>query len=142
MFRKEHQMKLVVKPPNNTTTSLGRPLQRTVVPAAREASPIGLPAVSANEKQALMIPEKVATRIPLVKLNSAMDFFFSSSGISFSFVNPAIAATTMPSKQISTPNKVTLPGVVDAICPMVSATGMVGMKVLKIGGSSVPNAAQ
>src|ERR1017187_324616 len=115
MFRKEHQIKFVVKPPNNTTTSLGRPLQRTVVPAAREASPIGLPAVSAKEKQALMIPEKVATRMPLLKLNSAMAFFFSASGISFSFVNPAIAATTMPAKQHSTPNKVTLPGVVDAI---------------------------
>ena len=48
----------------------------------------------------------------------------------------------MPIRQTSTPNKVTLPGVVEAICPMVSATGMVGMKVLKIGGMSVPNAAQ
>src|ERR1039457_1198466 len=142
MFRKEHQIKFVVKPPNKTTTSLGRPLQMTVVPAAREASPIGLPAGGAEEKQALMTPEKGATREPLLKVNSAMAFFFSASGISFSFVNPAMAATTMPSKQIITPNNVTLPGVVDAICPMVSATGMLGMKVLKIGGISVPNAAQ
>src|ERR1035438_3326892 len=98
-------MKFVVKPPNNTTTSLGRPLQMTVVPAAREASPMGLPAVSAKEKQALIMPEKVATRMPLVKLNSAIAFFFSASGISFSFVNPASAATAMPSKQTSTPQR-------------------------------------
>ena len=74
-----------------------------------------------------MMPEKVATRMPLVKLNSAIAFFFSASGISLSLVNPASAATAMPSKQTSTPNSVTLPGVVAAICPMVSATGMVGM---------------
>ncbi len=43
-----------------------------------------------------MMPEKVATRMPLVKLNSAMAFFFSASGISLSFVNPASAATAMP----------------------------------------------
>ena len=81
-------MKLVVKPPSNTTTSLGRPVHSVVVPAAAEASPIGLPAVSANEKQALMMPENVATRMPLVKLNSAMAFFFSASGISRSLVKP------------------------------------------------------
>src|SRR5215471_14445296 len=137
-----HQIKLVVKPPNKTTTSLGRPLQRTVVPAALEASLIGLPAVKAKEKHALMIPEKVATRIPLVKLNSAIAFFFSASGISRSLVKPAKAATPMPIKQTSTPNNVTLPGVVAAISAMLCATGIVGMNDLKIGGMRVPNAAQ
>ena len=67
---------------------MGSPLQMTVVPAAREASPIGLPAVSAKAKQALMMPENVATRMPLVKLNSAIAFFFSASGISLSLVKP------------------------------------------------------
>ena len=78
-----------------------------LVPAAADASAIGLPAVRANEKQALMIPENVATRMPFPKLNSAIDFFFSSSGISFSLVKPANAAIPMPNKQTATPNNVT-----------------------------------
>ena len=60
------------------------------VPAAAEASLIGAPAVRAKAKQALMMPEKVATRMPFLKLNSAMAFFFSSAGISFSLVKPAM----------------------------------------------------
>ena len=92
MFRSTHQTKFVVKPPSSTTINLGSPVHSVDVPAVADASPIGLPAVRANEKQALMIPEKVATRMPLAKLNSAIVFFFSSSGISFSLVRPANAA--------------------------------------------------
>src|ERR1043165_5610864 len=135
-------MKFVVNPPASTTQSFGSPVHSMEVPASAEVSPIGLPAVSANEKHALMMPENVATISPLRKLNSLMTFFFSSAGISFSFVNPASAATPMPIRQINTPSNVTLPGVVAAISAMVSATGMDGMNTLKIGGNSVPNAAQ
>src|SRR5437016_12478015 len=45
-LRSTHQIKFVVKPPNRTTTSLGRPDQSCLVPALTEASLIGLPAVS------------------------------------------------------------------------------------------------
>ena len=68
-----------------------------------------------------------------MKLNSAMAFFFSASGISRSLVSPASAATPMPIKQTSTPSKVTWPGVVAAICAMVSDREWSGRKALKIG---------
>ena len=58
---------------------------------------MGLPAVNANEKHALMMPEKVATMKPFLKLNSLMTNFFWASGISRSFVKPASAAMAMPS---------------------------------------------
>jgi len=50
-------------------------------------------------------PEKVATNRPLVKLNSAITFFFSASGISFSLVSPAKAAMAIPIKQTRTRTK-------------------------------------
>ena len=123
-----HQMKFVVNPPSNTTQSFGSPVQITVVPAILEVSPMGLPAVSAKAKQALMIPENVATRMPLVKLNSAMARFFSASGISRSLVKPAQAAIKMPSKQTATPTKVTCP---DADCAMAT------MLAFPMGSASV-----
>ena len=91
---------------------------------------------------ALMMPEKVATRMPFLKLNSAIVFFFCSSGISRSLVNPASAAMQMPRRHTATPASVICPGRVEAICPMDSGTGIFGRKILKMGGSSVPKAVQ
>ena len=82
-------MKLVVNPPSKTTTSFGSPVQKVPVPQAAEATPIGAAAVRPKLKQALRIPQKVATKIPFRKLNSAIAYFFCSSGISRSFVRPA-----------------------------------------------------
>src|ERR1019366_8575925 len=124
------------------TMYLGSPDQIAEVPAWIEESLIGAPQVIANAKHALMIPEKVATRMPLVKLNSAIAFFFSSSGISLSLVRPANAAMPIPSRQIATPARVTWPGVVAAICLMVSTTAPLGKNDGNIGGTNVPNAAQ
>ena len=107
-----------------------------------EASLIGAPQVIANAKQALMIPENVATKMPLVKLNSAIAFNFSSAGISLSLVRPANAAMPMPSRQTATPARVTWPGVVAAICLIVSITAPLGKNPGNIGGTNVPNAAQ
>ena len=50
MFNSTHQMKLVVKPPSNSTSSAGRPVQILFVPAASEASLMRLPACSAKAK--------------------------------------------------------------------------------------------
>ena len=63
-------MKLVVKPPRSTTTSLGKPVQSAVVPAAAEAVAIGLAAASPKAKHAPMKPQNVATTVPREKLNS------------------------------------------------------------------------
>ena len=57
-------------------------------------------------------------------------------------MKPASAAMPMPSRQIATPASVTWPAVVLAISTMVESTGMFGMNCLKIGGTSVPKAAQ
>src|ERR1035441_3025024 len=92
------------------TMYLGNRDQIAEVPAWSEASVIGAPQVIANAKQALMIPENVATRMPLVKLNSAIAFIFSASGISLSLVKPANAAMPMPSRQTATPARGTWPG--------------------------------
>ena len=135
-------MKFVVNPPSITTIRLGRPDQSSSVPKATEAFPIGSPAVRPKLKQALITPENVATSSPFLKSNSLIVFNFSSEGISFSLFAPASAATQIPIKQTATPRSVILPGFVAAICPMVSPTGMSGMKVLRIGGKSVPKAAQ
>ena len=59
-------MKLVVKPPASTTGNFGRPVQILSVPTARDASLIGVPAVRAKAKQALMMPEMVATMMPFL----------------------------------------------------------------------------
>src|SRR5208283_2177157 len=124
------------------TMYLGSPDQISEVPAWIEEALIGAPQVIANAKQALMIPEKVATRMRLVKLNSAIAFFLSSSGISLSLVKPAKAAIPIPSRQTATPARVTWPGVVPAICPMVWITAPLGKNEGNIGGTNVPNAAQ
>ena len=135
-------MKLVVNPPSMTTINEGKPDHSGSVPASMEVLPIGSPAVRPKLKQALMIPEKVATRMPFLKSNSLIDFFFSASGISFSLVKPAMAAIQMPIRQTSTPARVIWPGPLPAICTMDSPTGISGMKVLRMGGSRVPKAAQ
>ena len=101
-----------------------------------------LPACNANAKHALMMPENVATTMPFLKLNSLMTFFFCSSGISRSLVKPASAAMPMPTRQTPTPASVTWPEVDLAISTMLAPTGRLGMNALKIGGTSVPNAAQ
>ncbi len=103
-------MKFVVKPPNMTTMSFGRPAQRGAVPAAIEAFSMGVPAGRPKAKHALMMPEKVATMIPLVKLNSLIASCFLASGISRSFVQPARAAMKMPTRQSKIPPSVTNPG--------------------------------
>jgi hypothetical protein len=142
MFSSAHQIRFVVKPPPSTTHSLGRPVHNVEVPALAAASLIGLPAVSAKEKHALMIPENVATRMPFRKLNSAIIFFFCASGICLFLVHPARAAIAMPNRHTATPASVTWPGVEQAISPMLEPTGRLGMNCLKIGGTSVPRAAQ
>ena len=80
-----------------------------------------------------MIPEKVPTRIPLGKLNSLIDSRFFSSGISRSLFIPASPAMAIPSRQTSTPSRIIWPEAVPRVRPMVP---------LKIGGTSVPKAAQ
>ena len=120
----------------------GQTRQHMVVPAASEAWLIGLPAVSAKAKQALMMPEKVATSRPLVKLNSAIAFFFSASGISRSLVNPAKAAIAMPSKANKNTEQRDLAGIGGRDLPDGFRHRNLGQKVLKMGGISVPKAAQ
>src|ERR1035438_7632878 len=110
MYSRTHQTKFVVNPPSMITMYLGSPDQISEVPAWMEEALIGAPQVMANAKQALIIPENVATRMPLVKLNSAIAFIFSASGISLSLVKPANAAMPMPSRQTATPARVTWPG--------------------------------
>ena len=44
-------MKLVVNPPSNTTTSLGKPVQISVVPAILEAAAIGAPGGSMSDER-------------------------------------------------------------------------------------------
>jgi hypothetical protein len=56
---------------------------------------MGLPAARPKAMQALRMPEKVATASPLVKLNSWMVAFLSSSESSFSFRMPAQPHTAM-----------------------------------------------
>src|SRR6185369_17741984 len=87
-FSATHQMKFVVKPPNNTGTSTGRPCQSVVVPWLSVIALIGSPARRPYEKQALITPEKVATRMPFFRLNSLMTFCFCSADISRSFDMP------------------------------------------------------
>jgi hypothetical protein len=70
MFRIMHQMKLVVKPPTRTTTSTGRPCHKTGVPCRSVICLMGSPAANPYAKQALMIPQKVATSRPRFRLNS------------------------------------------------------------------------
>src|SRR5258706_3674812 len=130
MFSSAHQIEFVVKPPPSTTHSLGRPVHNVEVPALAAASLMGLPAVSAKEKHALIMPEKVATRMPLRKLNSAMIFFFCASGICLSLVHPARAAIPMPNRQTATPASVTWPGVERAISPMLEPTASLGRNCL------------
>src|ERR1035438_7345025 len=111
MYSRTHQTKFVVNPPSMITMYLGSPDQISEVPAwMEEAFVTGATQVMANAKQALIIPENVAPRMPLVKLNSAIAFIFSASGISLSLVKPANAAMPMPSRQTATPARVTWPG--------------------------------
>ncbi len=94
---------------------------------------MGAPAFRPYAKHALMIPENTATTMPFEKLNSLMAARFLSSGISRSLDSPARAATAMPARHTPTPSRMIFPEVLPAIatsCP------------LKIGGTSVPNAAQ
>src|SRR5476649_2365016 len=103
MFSATHQMKLVVKPPRRTTTSLGSPVQMVGVPAAADRTEIGAPASSPYAKQELMIPENTATIIPLGKLKSRIAAFLPASDISRSLDNPARAAIAMPRRHTPTP---------------------------------------
>jgi len=133
-FSMTHQAKLVVNPPSRTTQSFGSPVQSVVVPCWADRTAIGDAASSPKANDALMIPEKVATRIPLVKLNSLIVSLFCSSVISRSLLLPARPAIAIPARQTKTPRRMTCPDVVprtfDANSPW------------NIGGMSVPNAAQ
>ena len=81
-----------------------------------------------------MMPEKVATRMPLRRLNSLMTSCFFLAGISRSLDIPAIPAKAMPLRHTATPVRMTRP-------EMVPST--FGTKTpSKIGGIRVPNAAQ
>ena len=99
--------------------------------------------MSAKEKQALMMPENVATRMPLVKLNSAMAFFFSASGISLSLVKPGQRgdADAEQADQHAEQRDLARRGR-RRFARWFPPRDCSGMKVLKIGGTSVPNAAQ
>ena len=135
-------MKLVVKPPSRTTTSLGRPVQMPVVPAARggladrvarsqRERETGAHDAGERRHQDALGEVELGDGLLLLRLGH------------FPFLGQAAsAAMAMPSRQTQHAGKGDLAGVVAAICPMVSATGMLGMNVLKIGGTSVPNAAQ
>ncbi len=127
-------MKLVVKPPSKITTSTGKPCQRGAVPCWTVRLLIGSPAVSPKEKQALITPENVATRMPFLKLNSLMTARFWTSDISFSLVMPAMPETAIPARQTPTPNRITMPEFV----PRTFETN----SPLNSGGIRVPNAAQ
>src|ERR1022692_1184619 len=133
MFRIMHQMKFVVKPPTRTTTSTGRPCHKTGVPCRSVICLMGSPAASPYAKQALMIPQKVATSRPRFRLNSLMAARFCSSDNSRSFEIPAAPANAIPVKQIATPDRITIPEWVPSTCLANSPR--------KIGGSSVPKAA-
>src|ERR1022692_4012671 len=133
MFRIMHQMKFVVKPPTRTTTSTGRPCHKTGVPWRSVICLMGSPAASPYAKQALMIPQKVATSRPRFRLNSLMAARFCSSDNSRSFEIPAAPANAIPVKQIATPDRITIPEWVPSTCLANSPR--------KIGGSSVPKAA-
>src|SRR5271166_940758 len=128
-----HQIKLVVNPPSRRTTSTGSPCHSVGVPWRTVNALMGSPAARPYAKQALMTPEKVATRRPFFKLNSLIAARFWVSDNSLSFDTPAAPARTMPSKQTATPNRIVRPERVPktsvANCPR------------KIGGISVPNAA-
>src|ERR1035441_7007707 len=62
--------------------------------------------------QALITPEKVATRMPFLRLNSLMVACCCSTDISRSLDMPALPAKAMPLKQTATPNRITCPEVV------------------------------
>jgi hypothetical protein len=94
---------------------------------------IGSPAASPYAKQALMIPEKVATTSPFFKSNSLIDSLFCSSDISRSFEIPAAPATAIPSRQIPTPQRM--------ITPECVPKTWLANSPRKIGGISVPKAA-
>ena len=128
-----HQMALLVKPPASTMTSLGRPVQSAGVPAAAESLAIGSAASKAKAMQALITPQNRATSSPLRKLNSLMESRFAVSGNSRSLLRPASADTVIPMTQIPIPSRVIRPGPLAAIVERVP---------LKIGGISVPQAAQ
>ena len=99
-FRNRHQRKLTVNPPNSTTTTTGMPchIAEVLGSVCRAARPIStFPASSPKAMHALMIPEKIATRMPLPKWNSATAAFFCSSESSRSFDMPAAPVATMPS---------------------------------------------
>jgi hypothetical protein len=80
-----------------------------------------------------MIPENVATSMPLEKLNSRTAAAFCSCESSRSLRIPARPLSAIPARQAATPMRITRP---DALPAMAT------ISPLTIGGTSVPNAAQ
>jgi len=109
MLSPTHHTKFVRKPPTSTTASLGSPCQRVEVPCFKASALMGSPAVRPNEKQALITPEKMATRTPFLRLNSLTEARFCSADISFSLDMPALPTKAMPIRQMAMPNKVIWP---------------------------------
>src|ERR1035438_6064623 len=76
-----------------------------------------------------MMPQKVATSRPRLRLNSPMEARFCSSDNSRSLEIPAAQANAIPVMQITTPNRITMPECVPSTCFENSPR--------KIGGSRV-----
>src|SRR4249919_3810519 len=105
----KHQIKLVVRPPSKTTTSVGRFWKIGLIPFFSVIAEMGFPNANPKEKQELNIPEMVATNMPLRKLNSAIVPLSFDSPKSFSFITPAFPQIPMPVRQSRTPARIIFP---------------------------------
>ncbi len=114
-----------------TRQSVGSPVQSGPVPAAALSALTGSPAASPKAKQLDMMPEKMATAMPLRKLNSATAAAFCAGERAASLRAPAMATTMMPSTVTARPSRMIWPDVVPAISVMKLPS--------TIGGISVPN---
>ena len=135
MFKMMHQPAFTINPPSNTTTRTGIPAQMAEVAGAvvNASFCIAEPPCRPKLMAELISPEKIATMIPFLKLNSATAFFFSASGNSFSLDMPARPTRTIPATDTTAAATETRP----ADVPNMAATAACP---LSMGGISVPAA--